>query len=172
MTERKTRNGGALFYVVLKVNYHFASAEDGSKFTVCAYGEAMDSGDKATNKAMSAAYKYACFQAFCIPTENVDADAETHEIIGETTGEKLDANKIKKAHDYFKSEIDADNDDFDYAKIQSAWARLSGDEGIAVMDMFGKEKCGTRQYKNVLNDCLKQPLDGQGKPIFEDLSNE
>ncbi|MFS0844210.1 MAG: ERF family protein [Roseburia hominis] len=29
----------------------------------------MDSGDKATNKAMSVAFKYACFQVFCIPTE-------------------------------------------------------------------------------------------------------
>ena len=79
--ERQTRNGGVLFYVTLKVNYHFCSSEDGSKHTVCAYGEAMDSGDKATNKAMSAAYKYACFQTFCIPTENVDADSETHKPI-------------------------------------------------------------------------------------------
>ena len=40
----------------------------------------MDSGDKATNKAMSIAYKYACFQVFCIPTEEMkDPDAETHE---------------------------------------------------------------------------------------------
>ena len=37
----------------------------------------MDSGDKATNKAMSIAYKYACFQVFCIPTEEMmDPDAE------------------------------------------------------------------------------------------------
>ena len=44
-------------------------------------GEAMDSGDKATNKAMSAAYKYAAFQTFAIPTEGTpDADAETHEV--------------------------------------------------------------------------------------------
>jgi hypothetical protein len=44
------------------------------------YGEAMDSADKATNKAMSAAYKYAAFLAFCIPTEgDNDADATTHE---------------------------------------------------------------------------------------------
>ena len=38
----------------------------------------MDSGDKASNKAMSAAFKYACFQTFCIPTEEMqDPDAET-----------------------------------------------------------------------------------------------
>jgi hypothetical protein len=44
------------------------------------YGEAMDSADKATNKAMSAAYKYAAFLAFCIPTEgDNDADATTPE---------------------------------------------------------------------------------------------
>jgi len=44
-------------------------------------GEAMDSGDKSSNKAMSAAYKYACFQAFCIPTEgDNDADNTTHDI--------------------------------------------------------------------------------------------
>jgi hypothetical protein len=41
----------------------------------------MDSGDKATNKAMSAAYKYAAFMAFAIPTEgDNDADATTHDV--------------------------------------------------------------------------------------------
>lgn len=41
----------------------------------------MDSGDKATNKAMSAAYKYACMQAFSIPTEgDNDPDATIHEV--------------------------------------------------------------------------------------------
>jgi hypothetical protein len=41
----------------------------------------MDSADKATNKAMSAAYKYACLQTFCIPTEgDNDADATTHQV--------------------------------------------------------------------------------------------
>ena len=38
----------------------------------------MDSADKASNKAMSVAFKYACFQVFCIPTEEmVDPDSET-----------------------------------------------------------------------------------------------
>lgn len=81
VVERMSQKGGALFYVTVKVEYCFVSAEDGSSHTVVSVGEAMDRGDKATNKAMSAAYKYACFQAFCIPTEgDNDADGATHEV--------------------------------------------------------------------------------------------
>jgi hypothetical protein len=77
--ERVSQKGGALFYVTVDAEFDFVSAEDGSNHTVKTFGEAMDSGDKATNKAMSAAYKYACFQAFSIPTESDnDADAHTH----------------------------------------------------------------------------------------------
>ncbi len=82
VTERATKSGGALFYVVVEAEFDFVSTEDGSKHTVKTYGEAMDSGDKATNKAMSIAYKYAAFQAFCIPTEDtaIDADATAHNV--------------------------------------------------------------------------------------------
>ena len=78
----ESAKGGNLHYVTLCAEFDFVSAEDGSIHTVRTYGEAMDSGDKATNKAMSAAYKYACIQAFCIPTasESPDADAQTHEV--------------------------------------------------------------------------------------------
>lgn len=79
--ERETKQGGALFYVTVKVKYVFVNTEDFSKHDVVTYGEAMDTADKATNKAMSAAYKYAVIQAFCIPTEgDNDADATTHEV--------------------------------------------------------------------------------------------
>lgn len=79
--ERANAKGTALFYVVVEVEYDFIAASDGSRHTVRVVGEAMDSGDKATNKAMSSAYKYAMFQSFCVPTEGTpDADAETHEI--------------------------------------------------------------------------------------------
>ncbi len=79
VTERVSQKGGALFYVTVEVEFDFVAAEDGSKHIVKTFGEAMDSGDKATNKAMSAAYKYACFQAFSIPTEaDNDADSSTH----------------------------------------------------------------------------------------------
>ena len=79
--ERQSKAGSALFYVTVEAEFDFVSAEDASKHTARTFGEAMDSGDKATNKAMSAAYKYAAFQTFAIPTEgNPDADAETHEV--------------------------------------------------------------------------------------------
>lgn len=81
VTEKLTSKGGTMFYVAVEVEFDFVSAEDGSKHVVKTFGEAMDSGDKATNKAMSAAYKYAAFQAFAIPTEgDNDADAHTHEV--------------------------------------------------------------------------------------------
>ena len=91
VTERTTQKGGVLFYVVVKAEFDFVSTEDGSIHTVTTYGEAMDSGDKATNKAMSIAYKYAAFQAFCIPTEEtaIDADAEVHNVSPQSAEEAL-----------------------------------------------------------------------------------
>ncbi|HDL8421540.1 TPA: ERF family protein [Yersinia enterocolitica] len=74
--ERVSKTGGALFYITVRAEFDFVSIEDGSIHTVVTYGEAMDSGDKATNKAMSIAYKYAAFQAFCIPTEETAADPD------------------------------------------------------------------------------------------------
>ena len=79
--ERQTKSGGTLFYVTLQGTYQFFAA-DGSKLTAGPFfGEAMDSGDKATIKALSAAYKSMALQLFCIPTEG-DHDAETtsHEV--------------------------------------------------------------------------------------------
>lgn len=78
-TERQTQRGGALFYTCCDVEYTVAAVKDGSTVTARIMGEAMDSGDKSTNKAMSAAYKYLALQLFCIPTEgDNDADATTH----------------------------------------------------------------------------------------------
>lgn len=77
----QSQKGGALFYITVDAEFDFVSAEDGSKHTVKTYGEAMDRGDKGTNKAMSAAFKYAAFMTFAIPTEgDNDADAHTHSV--------------------------------------------------------------------------------------------
>lgn len=75
--DRVTGKGNTLLYSLLKVRYTFY-AEDGSHVSAVVIGEGMDSGDKASNKAMAIAMKYAFFQIFCIPTEEmVDPDGET-----------------------------------------------------------------------------------------------
>lgn len=77
--ERNGRNGGILIYSICRMRFRFC-AEDGSFVEAVTAGEGMDSGDKATNKAMAAAFKYACFQIFCIPTEEMkDPDEESPE---------------------------------------------------------------------------------------------
>lgn len=81
--ERRNSKGNPLFYTFLQVEFDFVAAEDGSKHTVTTIGEAMDSADKSSNKAMSAAYKYAVMQAFAIPLEGEkDADETTAKVSG------------------------------------------------------------------------------------------
>lgn len=120
VTERTTQKGGVLFYVVVKADFDFVSTEDGSIHTVTTYGEAMDSGDKATNKAMSIAYKYAAFQAFCIPTEEtaIDADAEVHHV------NPADADQILSEFTQYAS---SENDSTKLKEAYAAtWNRLNG----------------------------------------------
>lgn len=77
--ERVTKSGGNLIYSILKVRYTMY-AGDGSSVSAVVIGEGMDSADKSSNKAIAAAMKYAIFQMFCIPTEDMrdnDPDKET-----------------------------------------------------------------------------------------------
>jgi ERF superfamily protein len=65
-------------HVHLTMKYTFY-AEDGSSVAVGPIAaEGLDSGDKATNKALSAALKYALIQTFSVPTEDmVEADSDS-----------------------------------------------------------------------------------------------
>ena len=118
--ERTSKSGGALFYIRVGGHFYFVSTQAGSIHTVTTYGEAMDSVDKATNKAMSIAYKYAAFQAFCIPTEEtaIDADAEVHHL------KPADADQIlAEFTQYAGAENDSKKLQEQYA---STWQRLNG----------------------------------------------
>jgi hypothetical protein len=78
--DRTSTKGNALIYSVCKMKYTFF-ADDGSYVSAVVVGEGMDSGDKSMNKAMAIAMKYACFQVFCIPTEEMkDPDGESHDL--------------------------------------------------------------------------------------------
>lgn len=83
-TTGKSRSGGDMFYTRLKISFGFY-AEDGSHVDAVVIGEAMDSGDKASNKALSIGLKYAMLQVFCIPTEDEkDPDASSPQPIAGT----------------------------------------------------------------------------------------
>lgn len=124
VTERTSNKGGALFYVVLWIEYTFVSSIDGSKHIIIVVGEAMDRGDKATNKAMSAAYKYACLQTFCIPTESSeDADAQSHEVAPVPQHQIPQQAQPQKHSELAK--VMADGDDF---ATVGYWRKLSQPE--------------------------------------------
>jgi hypothetical protein len=159
LVERQTAKGGALFYVTVEAEFDFVSAEDGSKHTIRTFGEAMDSADKATNKAMSAAYKYAAMQAFCIPTEgDNDADGTTHEIV--PTGNQQKSQPPAKAASSAEqkrqlAEIDTDlldcHTDADVKRCADIW------QSIATRDQW------SRDYKMLAKD----KFDAQRKKIAE-----
>jgi len=86
--ERISKTGGALIYRILRVRYDFY-ARDGSSISATVIGEGMDSGDKASNKALAVAHKYALLQILCVPTqENLDPDAESPEVAPKTEAPK------------------------------------------------------------------------------------
>lgn len=66
------------YQTFVTVEYSFTSCLDGSVHKVIVYGESFDYSDKGIAKALSMAFKYACFQVFCIPVCD-DPDATVHE---------------------------------------------------------------------------------------------
>lgn len=72
------RNRTPMGHVRVVVRYTFR-AGDGSSVTATVPGEAMDSGDKATAKAMSVAFRTALLQALCLPTDEPDPDSHSYE---------------------------------------------------------------------------------------------
>lgn len=131
--ERQTKAGGAIFYVTVEVEFDFVCAEDGSKHTVKTFGEAMDTSDKATNKAMSAAYKYAALQAFAIPTEG-DNDADSHipEVAARTAPPPASIKKTPLSEGQvadFLATIDSAADETELTKAYKAAYRVAQAQG-------------------------------------------
>jgi len=69
--ERATKNDGRSIARILLIRYTFY-AEDGSSVSCVVQGEGADTSDKASNKAMAAAHKYALTQTFVIPYSDMD----------------------------------------------------------------------------------------------------
>ena len=148
VVERQTAKGGVLFYVTVCVDFDLVSADDGSKHTITTYGEAMDSADKATNKAMSAAYKYLALLTFCIPTEasqDTDADFTTHEVEPKIPG--MDPGKITDWCTYIRESDSADELAYRIKEAHAAATEVKDRDAYSAFSRASKEHAKTLDVK-------------------------
>ena len=128
--------------------------------------------DKATNKAMAIAYKYLCFQVFCIPTEEMsDPDAESleGEIENQTpTNKKQNVPKNeapKKNEAQPKENVDvAENDKITPVMLttirkEQTRTGVTDNQILAMHDVKTKkiEDMTVLEYKKVMNKFQKTP---------------
>lgn len=73
--QRATARGGVLFVTHLRVRYRIYGPR-GDHVEAVTWGEGTDSGDKATNKAMTGAYKYMLFEVFAVAGPQGESDAD------------------------------------------------------------------------------------------------
>lgn len=143
--ERTSSKGSLIIWRRLKIKYAFY-AVDGSVVFATTLGEGMDSGDKASNKAMSAAHKYALLQVFCIPTdEPKDSENESPEIAPKTKDrpekEEIPFSPLYKATAHQKNTL----------------AKIAKDLGITDVSML----------KEISTACLETPMDFLEEKIKE-----
>lgn len=156
--ERVKKDGGGLLYSVVKVKYTFY-AEDGSFVDTVVIGEGMDESDKSMNKAMSTAYKYACFQTFCIPTdEMIDSETDSPKAKPKVQDIRTHTANVNKSTDgvferIAKSSLFKDDERFLIGSqhvINKTFGEIKGTKGFVVFLNY----CATADLK--LDDLKKQ----------------
>lgn len=148
--ERKSGKGNVLIYSICKIKYTFY-AEDGSYIEAITIGEGMDSGDKATNKAMAIAFKYACFQVFCIPTEEMkDPDAECHDVLPKENAK--DSRQVKSDYPYPNDFVPASAEQI--GKITDFVAAYAEVEGRTSHEIYAilKKKFNYKSQSDISSD--------------------
>ena len=155
--ERISSKGGNLIYSICKIKYKFY-AEDGSSVEAITIGEGLDSGDKATNKAMAIAMKYALFQVFCIPTDEMkDPDSETPE----QSTKKNNAKTVLKPNNEDGEKPISET----YIKAFTMWLKNHNISDDTLLEILSKyqytkiEEIKVKDYKtivNILNSTLKE----------------
>lgn len=132
--ERASKSGGILIYSITKVKYTFYTA-DGSSVTATVIGEGMDKGDKSMNKAMSAAFKYALFQVFCIPTEEfVDSETESPEPEKDHSNELCGSVELAVLEAMTKKAFNVE----DVSKVFKTWPSITKGQYVKAMEEIKK----------------------------------
>jgi Holliday junction resolvase RusA-like endonuclease len=158
--ERQSTKGGNLIYSVATINFKFIH-QDGSWFDVVTVGEAMDSGDKSMNKAMSVAMKYAMFMVLAIPTDeqHPDTEHETPEVDSKETPQPKQPvqQKSYSQSNGFKDYKATQN------QVKMIFAKLKSELSLEVPQQ--KEFIMSVCKKESSNDWMKSDIDNMLKAI-------
>lgn len=145
--ERQSNKGGCLTHTIVMVKYTFY-ADDGSNVSAVVTGESMDSGDKSTSKALSIAYKYAAFQIFCIPTEEmVDPDRDSYEVTPRQPKKYGREYMAKHGHDHISAE------EIEHLKSACQRSGKSLDAALAACKVTRIEDITVTQYLALMSQC-------------------
>lgn len=137
--EEKEGRNSKLLYSIVKVKYTFR-AMDGSSIEAVVMGEGMDSGDKATNKAMSAAFKYALLQTFCIPTEElIDSEQDSPEV--------AQPRPVQQAAKQVAQQISGAQPMLSQEQVQAIWSKLIA-ANVNVNQLLAQYKVRNLAYLN------------------------
>lgn len=130
----QTTQGKASREVTALVTYRIIGPA-GDHFEGQAPGESMDSGDKATPKAMSVAFRTFLLQALCLPTDEPDPDSESHDRSSGPTDQERAQDTADRA---------AKNEDPVALKRVADWVEGQGLGNLNVnVKIDGKEVTGT-----------------------------
>jgi hypothetical protein len=137
------KDKSAMQSVRVMVKYR-VTGPDGSHFDGIVPGEAFDSGDKGTAKAMSVAYRTFLLQALTLPTDDPDPDAVAHQRAGSDEHAAMLADLAK-----WRGEVSAAGRD--QAKLEVLWDRM-----VAEWD--------TVDWSKDREEILRDAIDASRKP--------
>lgn len=170
-SERPAKSGGVLISTYLTMRFTF-TASDGSSVSCSTRGEGMDSGDKSTNKAMSAAMKYALALTFSVPTSDVvDGDADSPEPAHRTAPKPAPAPRVDDSGNEPDPGDTLTWDKQIAAKFDNSKCALCGKkhvsqgEQIVNVDGVGWSALACAQKHNAARSAEPPPEDEEGLPF-------
>ena len=151
-TDRTGKTGTVQIHTVLTVDYYFTGPA-GDSVVATVIGEAMDTGDKSSNKALSAAHKYALTQVLCLKfAETEDADASSPEPSRAKAATPIAEVNFASAPTAPKSEAQA----VDVEKAIGALLVMA--QGASTQEALKKVRGEVEALKKLRPDAEKHPL--------------
>lgn len=147
----ETAKKAVMFHSSVRVRFTFYSVLDGSSVAAIAAGEGVDTGDKATGKAITSAFKSAMWIVLSVPTENAeDTEGVDRDIAADTHRRRADGRRASKGDDVALGAVDpAPDEKATAAAIRLFWARLR--------DVMKEYQIDDEAYMKIAADLLLQP---------------